>query len=206
MPYLLVTDPEAPSDATVGGLPLANANTKWPCCSSCSGPMQFLAQLPLDSIDEATGHQDQALLLFQCQNNPGMCDEWDPNAGGNSALLVENSPRVALQVPKGETLLSAESRLRRVSYQPVRSQNTDDDSYCEAVDAAASQVVGKLGGVPLWIQADETPNCQCGAPMVFVAQLEERGGGGMNFGGGGAGYAFVCPSCRDQAKFLWQCG
>lgn len=206
MPYLLVTDPEAPSDTTIGGRPLANASTKWPCCHSCAGPMQFLAQLPLDLLDEAIGHQDQALLLFQCQNDPGMCDEWDPNAGGNSALLVENSSRIALPVPGGETLLSAESRLRRVPYQPVLNQNTDDDRYCEAVDAPDSKVVGKLGGAPLWIQADETPNCQCGTPMTFVAQLEERGGGGMNFGGGGAGYAFVCSSCRDQAKFLWQCG
>lgn len=206
MPYFLVTDPVAPSDSTIGGRPLANASTMWPCCSSCAGPMQFLAQLPLDSLDEAIGHEDQVLLVFQCQNDPGMCDEWDPNAGGNSALLVESASRIPLQVPIGETLLPAESRLRRVSYQPTPSQNTDDDHYCEAVDAPASQVVGKLGGAPLWIQADETPNCRCGAPMTFVAQLEERGGGGMNFGGGGAGYAFVCPSCRDQAKFLWQCG
>jgi uncharacterized protein YwqG len=205
MPYLLIADPDASPDATVGGRPLADATTRWPCCSSCMGPMQFLAQFPLDSLEEANGHHDQTLLLFQCQNDPGMCDEWDPNAGGNAALLVQSSFRVPLQVPKGETLLSGESRLRRVSYQAVHAQNTDDDDYCEAVDAPASKVVGKLGGAPLWIQSDETPNCECGSPMAFVAQLECSGGGGINFGDCGAGYAFVCAPCRDRAKFLWQC-
>jgi len=107
---------------------------------------------------------------------------------------------------QGRTLLSGESRLRRVSYLAARAQDTDDDDYCEAVDAPASQVVGKLGGAPLWIQADETPNCECGARMAFVAQLECSGGGGINFGDCGTGYAFVCPSCRERAKFLWQCG
>ena len=206
MPYLLVDDPEASSDATVGGKPLAGAGTRWPCCSSCNSPMQFLAQLPLASLDEAKGHRDQVLLLFQCQSDPGMCDEWDPNAGGNTALLVEEADRVQMPVPKGETLLPGESRLRLLQYLPVQSQRTDDDNYCEAVDAPGSQVVGKLGGVPLWIQADETPSCECGAPMTFVAQLEERGGGHINFGDCGTGYAFVCQSCRDSAKFLWQCG
>ena len=206
MPYLLVDDPEASSHATVGGKPLAGAGTRWPCCSSCSSPMQFLAQLPLASLDEAKGHQDQVLLLFQCQGNPGMCDEWDPNAGGNAALLVEETGRVPMPVPKGETLLSGESRLRLVEYLPVQSQRTDDDNYWEAVDTPSSQVVGKLGGAPLWIQADETPSCECGARMTFVAQLEERGGGHINFGDSGTGYAFVCLLCRDSAKFLWQCG
>jgi hypothetical protein len=135
-----------------------------------------------------------------------MCDDWDANAGGNAELLVPSTSRVPLRAPKGETLLPGESRLRRASYLAVQAQNTDDDDYCEAVDAPASQVVGKLGGVPLWIQADETPTCECGSPMSFIAQLECRGGGGINFGDCGAGYAFGCPSCRDRAKFLWQRG
>ena len=206
MPYLLVSDPEASDSATVGGRPLAVSGMKWPCCSSCSGAMQFLAQLPLDSLSEASGHNDQALLLFQCQNDPGMCDEWDPDAGGNAALLVANAERSVLPVPAGETLLPGESRLRRVAYVVDQENESDDDRYREALEAPRSSVVGKLGGLPVWIQGDETPSCECGALMSFVAQIEYTGGGGINFGDAGAGYAFVCPSCRNRAKFLWQCG
>ncbi|MDX6328614.1 MAG: hypothetical protein QOI83_997, partial [Streptomycetaceae bacterium] len=42
--------------------------------------MQFLAQLPLD---DGRG----VLAVFVCQNDPGMCEDWDPVAGGNRALV-----------------------------------------------------------------------------------------------------------------------
>ena len=41
-------------------------------------------------------------------------------------------------------------------------------------------------------------------PMTFVAQIEESADRGINFGGGGVSYAFVCTKCKDKAKFLWQ--
>jgi hypothetical protein len=166
--------------------------------------MQFLAQLSLQGVEEADAHQDQTLLLFQCQAEPGMCDDWDASSGGNAALLVDAVNRVPMTVPAGETLLPAESRLRFVQY-AQRAGDSPDDAYCDACDAPGSQVVGKLGGSPLWIQDDETPTCECGAMMKFIAQLERHGGGGINFGGEGAGYAFLCPQCRQSAKFLWQC-
>ena len=64
----------------------------------------------------------------------------------------------------------------------------------------------KLAAVPCGFKATRTPSCECGETTVFVAQLECHGGGGINFGDAGAGYAFVCPRCSHSAKFLWQCG
>jgi hypothetical protein len=168
--------------------------------------MQFLSQFPLANVPEAIGHSDQTLLLFQCQNDPGLCDEWDANAGGNAALLVASTSMSPMPVPGGEALLPDQTWIRLEHYAEAARGSTPDDSYCDALDASDSQVVGKLGGAPLWIQGDETPACTCGNEMTFIAQLEERGGGGINFGGGGAGYAFVCKTCRHGAKFLWQCG
>ena len=68
------------------------------------------------------------------------------------------------------------------------------------------KALGRVGGDPEWIQGDETPTCACGRPMRFVAQLSWTGGGGINFGDAGEGYAFVCEKCPDEACFLWQCG
>ena len=204
MPLLLVESPETTAGTSIGGRPLAPINTNWPVCKICHHPMQFLAQLQLASVPEVQSHSDQVLLLFQCQNQPGLCDEWEPNSGGNAAVLVASNDRLPLQVPAGETLLSAESKVQYVPYAAVNGGTTPDDRYCEEIDAWKSQVLGKLGGEPLWIQSNETPTCTCGSEMTFVAQLEERGGGGINFGGG-AGYAFVCRTCRNQARFLWQC-
>jgi hypothetical protein len=168
--------------------------------------MQFLSQFPLKMAHlESEALQLKTLLLFQCRNNPGMCDEWDANAGGNAALLVLSRESQPITPPKGPTLLPAESRVKLVPYNDSLAKETTDDAYCAALDAPDSTTLGKVGGRPLWLQGDETPTCGCGAKMRFVLQLEDRGGGGINFGDGGAGYAFVCESCPDSAKFLWQC-
>jgi uncharacterized protein YwqG len=204
MPKLLIEGASGSSSATVGGRPVAPIGVAWPTCKTCDGPMQFIAQLPLAECDEvAPKRSSQTLLIFQCQNDPGMCDEWDAESGGNLAMIVQAEGGVPLEVPEGETLLPSESRLRFEAYQS-KDGESPDDAYCEAADAPDSKVIGKMGGDPLWIQNDETPTCQCGATMSFVCQLEDRGGGGINFGDAGAGYAFVCPDCSDQARFLWQ--
>ena len=55
--------------------------------------MQFLAQLPLREC-EAVLHGDQYLLLFQCQSDPGMCDEWDAESGGNATRINHESTSI----------------------------------------------------------------------------------------------------------------
>lgn len=167
--------------------------------------MQFLAQISLaeTEIDELTG-RDQILLIFECQNEPGMCDDWDADGGGNAALLVRVDSGGAVDPPtSGETTLPAESLVSLRACDSSVSAETDDH-YVAASDDGQN-VLGKIGGAPLWIQDDETPDCECGSKMTFVALLEERGGGGLNFGGGGTGYAFACTKCQDKGKFLWQC-
>jgi hypothetical protein len=77
--------------------------------------------------------------------------------------------------------------------------------YQEALSAPGSVVVGKAGGRPVWIQYDETPVCDCGNAMTFVAQLEENAARGLNFGGGGSAYLFLRKYCESNANILWQC-
>lgn len=160
-------DRPAPNSAgsRIGGVPLAPADTPWPKCLECGGPMQFLAQISLSDIPGSKVPDEGRLLLFQCQNNPGMCDEWDPDLGGNRALVVDEEAAVPLEPPSGETTLGV--------VLPV-------EGAC------------RLGGEPDWIQVDRTPQC-CGRPMVFVAQLDNMDV--MNFGDGGDGYAFLCAEC-----------
>ena len=72
--------------------------------------MQFLAQLALADcgIPNLAG-RGQALLLFQCQNEPGLCDEWDPESGGNAARLVALAEAKPAQPPEtGVTALGIE--------------------------------------------------------------------------------------------------
>ena len=81
MVELLIADTAPPAltaGFSFGGLPLAPNVTAfaWPVCKTCSGPMQFLGQLP-------TPEKPKLVLLFMCQNDPGLCDDWEADGGGN---------------------------------------------------------------------------------------------------------------------------
>ena len=89
-----------------GGIPLVPAEFNWPLCRACQGPMQFLAQVM--SGDRGMGEQRAVLSVFTCQNDPGLCDEWDAAAGGNQALIFPADGLVPAVVPAGPATLLGE--------------------------------------------------------------------------------------------------
>lgn len=205
MTTLLIHSPdinEDPSEKTMfGGKPSAPSNTfEWPKCQSCHGNMQFLGQIQASP--------EQLLLLFMCQNGPGLCDEWDPNQGGNKVVSVSTNNLHFVSPPDGgETL-----RATRYGAALVQSDEQDYDEartqWASASGKPAREVLGQIGGEPSWLQNEEIPTCNsCGSPMQFVAQLEQGPDWQteMNFGGGGCAYVFRCTCTQDSAKLLWQC-
>ncbi|MEE3919618.1 DUF1963 domain-containing protein [Micromonospora sp. BRA006-A] len=156
-----------------GGVPLVPTGFEWPVCDECDGPMQFLAQVRLDDIDAA----DATLLsIFMCQNDPGLCDEWDATAGGNRAFVFPSGALAPSAVPSGDTVLLAETSA--VTYVPMQ----DSDGYDEARERWRGEsgrplrdVLGQLGGLPAWLQFDQTPTCPACAP-AHVVRRPARGG------------------------------
>ncbi|MFJ3339444.1 hypothetical protein [Streptomyces sp. NPDC086766] len=180
---LLIYGGKPAADAPIprtGGVPLVPEGFVWPECRNCGGPMQFLAHLPLDI---------GTVAVFFCQNEPGMCDDWDAAAGANRAYLFSGDLTPASIPAEGETLLGAATALRlRPTDHPTEEP-----------------ILGRLGGEPDWIQGDETPACLTCAAMTFTAELEEGHdfATSANFGGAGRGYVFSCQPC-GEAAFLWQ--
>ncbi|MGR6318213.1 DUF1963 domain-containing protein [Micromonospora soli] len=197
------TAADAPGTRT-GGVPLVPQGFDWPRCDECDGPMQFLAQVRLDDIDPA----DSGLLsIFMCQNDPGLCDEWDATAGGNRAFVFPLGQLAPSAVPSGDNVLLAETSA--VAYVPMNNSEGYDEArerWCGESGRPLPDVLGQLGGAPAWLQFDETPTCAvCNLQMSFVVQLEEGHDyrTDINFGGGGCGYGFRCRPCATAA-FLWQ--
>ncbi|MCG5468977.1 DUF1963 domain-containing protein [Micromonospora sp. LAH09] len=186
-----------------GGLPHVPREFEWPRCRECAGPMQFLAQVDLADVEpDSVG----LLSVFMCQNDPGLCDEWDPGAGGNRAFifLTDIAPT---HTPPGDgiTLLDATCA---VEFEDIDAENYLDapEHWHQRSGRPQREVLGQLGGQPAWLQNDETPTCgTCAVSMAFVVQLEEGHDHrtSINFGGG-CGYAFYCRGCATAA-FLWQC-
>lgn len=208
MTQLLIHQPDTGAEASdqtlFGGRPSAPAHAvTWPLCRECGGAMQFQGQI-------RTG-DDELLLLFMCQNDPGGCEEWDADAGGNQAIAVRAHALQLLQPPgQGETLRNTRygmilQSMENPSYEQARQE------WIARSGQPGREVLGQQGGQPSWLQSEETPNCDaCAQPMEFVAQLEEGPNweNDMNFGGGGCAYVFRC-GCQGtpakSAKWLWQC-
>jgi hypothetical protein len=207
MVQLMIYDEQAEAGATpqtvFGGRPSVAPGFAWPVCAACEGNMQFLGQLRAPA---PVGNEDRLLLLFMCQNDPGLCDEWDAEGGGNAVIPTPLDDLSLAKAPEGET--------ERATRHGAVLESVDEESYDEARDAWAEAhegegrlVLGQLGGEPDWLQSEETPDCDaCNAPMRLIAQLEQGPDyeTEMNFGGGGVAYVFECHDCGKAAKFLWQ--
>jgi hypothetical protein len=195
---------EAASDQTrFGGRPCTPyGELDWPTCKACGGNMQFLGQLQCEEGDRTL------LLLFMCQNQPGLCDEWDPDSGGNRVILVRAGNLEVTEVPaEGDTVRHT---LYGARIEPFDAANYDEArvAWASAAGKSPRQVLGQLKGHPSWIQGDETPTCaSCGQRMTLAAQLEQGPDWKteMNFGGGGCAYVFQCGCFSRTTKFLWQC-
>lgn len=205
---------EGPATRT-GGAPLAPVGTPWPHCATCEGPMQFLAQIVLDGLDRPAGRSGErdgrVMAVFMCQNDPGMCDEWSPTAGGNRALLFPAEGLAPMPAPTPgeggeEALCLGAVNAVNLVHSPEADYGSAREEWAGRTGNGLRNVLGRLGGRPDWLQGDETPGCPaCTRPMDLAAQLEEGPdhSTAMNFGGGTA-FAFMCAPCV-QAAFLWQC-
>lgn len=212
MTYAGPGEPEALVTRT-GGRPLAPAGLAWPGCATCGGAMQFLAQIVLDGVSGPTGEAPvqagHVMAIFMCQNDPGMCDEWSPTAGGNRAMLFPSDGLQPMPVPAPDEAvlhLGAVNAVTLVSW-PSPDYGSAREEWAGRTGSDLDHVLGQLGGRPDWLQGDETPTCPtCTRPMDLVAQLEEGPdhATAMNFGGCGTAFAFACVPCT-QAAFLWQC-
>lgn len=177
--------------ADQGKMPLGGSvSGDAPVCRECGSLMNHIFSINLDEHSTARIRATKKVLqVFQCQSDPGMCDDWNSESGANAVSVVDEPQNVADSEVFGLALDT--SRI-------VRSQ----DELIELLECDKS-CVGAMGDEPLWIQGDETPTCSCGTKMDFVAQVEEFASPNFNFGGGGCSFVFLCVQCQ-LAKLLWQ--
>lgn len=182
-------------DSSFGGLPVTEIGKTigWPKCKTCGAEMQYQGKIKTDIGLE---------LIYMCNNDPGMCDEWSAEGGGNKVIIINSDKLEFIKA------IDRKLSLRETEYgvKLVEVEAADYDSARESWSGNRREVLGQLYGEPIWLQGDETPNCDCcDKPMRFVAQLEQGPDykTEMNFGGGVA-YLFDCIKDRI-GKFLWQC-
>jgi hypothetical protein len=110
--------------------------------------MTFLAQVMTGDL--AMEGIPGVLSVFMCQNEPGMCDEWDPRAGGNQALLLPLAGLLPAAVPGGSvTRLGEVSAVEYVTADTGCGQARQPWAGREGrlMSDAPGQLGGSLGGV-----------------------------------------------------------
>jgi len=206
----------------LGGTPVFFNEVTWPTCRFCGQKMDFLAQIPLRSPIEFSRKYDMA-FIFMC---PGhfdergwlQCQTWEPYAGANAVILQEHSSQT--------TMLDSPAAYPDYAVVLERSNEPRVDTADYSIDDEQRELVAdttKIGGMPMWIQTNETPSCpKCKGAMGFIAQLAAELDGPLpadalwgdsryrffNFGDVGTGYLFLCASeCSPEGvAFFWQCG
>jgi len=203
-----------------GGAPVLMQPINWPICQHCQQKMTFLAQIPLQQPIRFSRKYEMA-YVFMCPgkfDNRGWleCETWLPFSGANTVILQEHSDKcILLEIGSKypDYSVNLEQKLEPLI-------DTTDYSIDESISSMVTELT-KIGGVPLWVQTNETPLCpQCNRPMQFVAQFAAELDGRLpagpakwddekykffDFGGGdGTGYLFICEN-ECQAAFSWQC-
>ena len=174
------------------------------------------------------GREGRVVLVFQCNDDPGMCDCWSATSGANTVLFLERE-----DIHKGLTLPPRPDTPQEAEVLVQSWQEAEDDvdpaNYLAYFDDKQKWELHqdvweteegeywqpmfngtKLGSVPCWIQsASEGPM----APFVFVGQFHsshEVAGERIeaaNYGDAGTAYLFIHPDPEvPQGAFLWQCG
>lgn len=191
-------DESDPARTRFGGAPSVGDGFRWPVCRACGGAMQSLGQIRLEG-------PERLLSLFMCQNRPGLCSEWEADRGANAVIRLDT-----------HGLQAAEPPATGAAIRPTRHGASIFEVEAESYDAARAaygaqpgrrqrDVLGQVGGEPLWLDADETPRCDhCGRPMRFAALIEEGPDREteMNFAGRCA-QIFECDCAGGVGKLCW---
>jgi hypothetical protein len=200
-----------------GGQPVWVSEPRWPLSREQGEQMQFICQVALDP-ELFGGPPGRVAYLFATGDDYVATNRPDE---GENAVLVQPGGVVEVEtVPAstGPSLYREEKgpdgRLVKVPCEyaaeliPAEDPEfASEDEWWgwseDAWDAYFEATKGnKIGGTPLFLQADEFPK---GGPWRLLAQLDSisvpfR----LDFGDDGVGWAFLSED-GETGKFLWQC-
>jgi hypothetical protein len=155
-------------------------------CPLCGGKSHLMVELDLgDPALPVTKLGHRKLPVFWCLN----CLEWDP-------MFFDLSGDTPLPLPAGGAATKSVEAQSREASLPARK--------AILVAAASGKNAGKrskLGGGPIWVQSDETPDCpKCAKRMTFVLQVTSDAR--VSFGDTGLLYFYICADCLVSASLV----
>ncbi|MBL0319308.1 MAG: DUF1963 domain-containing protein [Alphaproteobacteria bacterium] len=207
--YINFIETNEPIDALktkFGGNPVWLEKASWPISRSTGKPMNFICQIAIDTSIFPNAKGKMAYIFMTGDEDGGDAETWDPESGENAVIIQPSHVLEAdvQEIAVGPTIASEyDVQLKIVNdiaAPALESIDVDDPNYEEIMNSIAGN---KIGGTPLFIQGDESPE---GDDWVLLLQLDSTQlPFEINFGTCGVAYAFINTN-GDKGKFLWQCG
>jgi hypothetical protein len=188
-----------------GGHPRGIRAHVWPRCRVCGNPMCHMAQL--NAGPALNLGPWQRLTIFICHATGGRCEDWEPFKGANKVLLQATADDDLFDGPPTvrvyrRLLLAADPPTdERELILAGRRANREK----EAINQLR---IDKLGGGPVWLYGDGTPQSPTGrVPMRLVAQITTNIVT-FDITPRGLAYVFIDPSdpTVDVGALVWQSG
>jgi uncharacterized protein YwqG len=202
-----------------GGQPVWLTEAQWPLSGTTGKPMRFICQIAL-SVELFGTTDSRMAYIFMTDGDEYVDGTWEPNGGENAVILQPGMTSIRVEsITEGPTLYRMVKRFLKEQLVPepceftVRGPISDDPAYVPERDRAkwsrekwneyARPLEGnKIGGTPIFMQADEFPGP---GPWKLLLQLDSmRVPFFVNFGDAGIAYAFLSDA-GNAGKFLWQC-
>lgn len=145
-------EPDDGPTTRLGGVPLGSAGTEWPLCGYCERPMRFLGQARLQDVDACA--EPGFALAFGCGREDADSECVDLDLPRNHSAVLAVASTHAPLVPPAPDLVSPVVPLRIQEAEIPTETGDQPDDEREAFAEARRHVrglVGKLGGVPLWL-------------------------------------------------------
>jgi len=202
-----------------GGQPTWLTGAQWPSSRSTGKPMRFIGQVAIEP--ELFGKLPaQMAYLFMTDEEDYVDGTWEPDGGENALVLQPGNVSCPTQaLTKGPTLFRMVKSFfkKQLVPQPCEfavklnlrdeqelASDADKQGWSEEQEESYISALegNKLGGTPLFIQADEFPGP---GEWRLLLQLDSANVPfSVNFGDAGVGYGFISAD-GQQSKFLWQC-
>jgi hypothetical protein len=167
----------------------------YPVCQQCGRAMAFIAQVPLKSPLQLSPRFDMA-YVFMCSeyHDPGICASYDPYSGANAVFFQRGHqghfgcketaqfPEYVFELEQFEepVIDTTEAGFHNVPLDPAAEAAAAEhgilfglyqDDLFEPPELVGSKT--KLGGVPCWVQNNDTVPCQkCGGDVDLIAQID----------------------------------
>ncbi|MEQ1570708.1 MAG: hypothetical protein ABMA64_34080 [Myxococcota bacterium] len=148
------------------------------------------------------------MSVFICHATGGRCEDWDPWKGANKVLLQRVRDD---NLYDGPPTVRVYRRVRltvgpRVDEAAAIREGRERGQSLKA--AYAGLKYDKLGGTPIWLHSDDTPQSPTGqGPMRLALQLTTDVVT-FDITRGGMAYVFMDPwdPTEESARMLWQGG